>query len=271
MNKQEYSLEKNNQALNFNSYSYLDELDSIKFVSADLVQLGAQKSHPDFTAEEIGLNRKIYHTPPRAPRLRPQPVPAQFKSNLQIQLPQSQFASQDTQKNILTGEVVEQAKLSFGTGLSEFQFETQTCLTFAALQSLDYQPQTQISEFIQRPISTYLRQRYESIDTTVTLQDYSGVNMIAALQPTLLQNSSTVDFTITLSDDFDMQDFISSNNSIQVENETQFSSNYLSNNFTSNSTNQSDQNQAENPLDSNNQCNKDISYTLGFLSLNQQQ
>lgn len=65
---------------------------------------------------------------------------------------------------------------------------------------------------MQQPITSFLRQRYESIDTTVTLTDYSlsGTNMAAALHPTSLsRNEAPIDFTLTLSEDFDMQEFMS--------------------------------------------------------------
>ena len=65
---------------------------------------------------------------------------------------------------------------------------------------------------MQQPVSTFLRQRYESIDTTVTITDYSlgGSTLAAALNPTAPSRAETPnDFTLTLSDDFDMREFMS--------------------------------------------------------------
>ncbi len=49
--------------------------------------------------------------------------------------------------------------------------------------------QQELSDFLQRPISTYLRHRYDSIDTAVSIQD-------------------SIDFAFTLSEDFNMNDFL---------------------------------------------------------------
>ncbi|CDW82724.1 UNKNOWN [Stylonychia lemnae] len=166
-----------------NQYIEIPEYNNLKFISVDMVKLN--KNHNPLTKEDIGLRDKLYSTPPKAPKLRPQPFPVQINNKTPFILPESSYSFPET----LHSQGQQNQFL-------ENQFEN-ISLSHSSLEILDPNydtvKQQELSNFLQKPISTYLRQRYDSIDTNASLQE-------------------ALDFPLSFNEEFDFNAFISNTN-----------------------------------------------------------